>query len=208
MVERYRVGRVFLAGDAAHVHSPAGGQGLNTGVQDAYNLGWKLARVLAGAPTALLDTYEQERRPIAESMLGLSTRLHDMASKGGRKAYKRDEETSQLLLGYAGGPLARGDRGGERAPDAPCRAADGSATRLFDVYRGPHPTLLSLDGAPDVGPLDPTVRRYRVGADLVDDAGHIRAAYGTGAHVLVRPDGYIGVVTASENALADYLAEV
>ncbi|WP_412538239.1 FAD-dependent monooxygenase [Longispora sp. K20-0274] len=208
MVERYRAGRVFLAGDSAHVHSPAGGQGLNTGVQDAYNLGWKLARVLAGAPDSLLDTYERERLPVAESMLGLSTRLHDLAAKGGRKAYKRDEETSQLLLGYAGGPLAAGDRGGERAPDAPCRAADGTPTSLFDVYRGPHLTLLSLDGAPALDEVPGPVRRYRVGVDLLDDGGHIRAAYGTGAHVLVRPDGYIGTVTTSGAELAGYLAAV
>jgi 2-polyprenyl-6-methoxyphenol hydroxylase-like FAD-dependent oxidoreductase len=58
MVNRYRVGRVFLAGDAAHVHPPAGGQGLNTGVQDAYNLGWKLAHVARGGPDSLLDTYQ------------------------------------------------------------------------------------------------------------------------------------------------------
>ena len=63
LADRYRVGRVFLAGDAAHVHSPAGGQGMNTGIQDAYNLGWKLAAVLDGADATLLDTYEQERRP-------------------------------------------------------------------------------------------------------------------------------------------------
>ena len=65
MVHCYRVGRVFLAGDAAHVHPPAGGQGLNTGVQDAYNLGWKLAHVARGGPNSLLDTYEAERLPIA-----------------------------------------------------------------------------------------------------------------------------------------------
>ena len=76
MVNRYRVGRVFLAGDAAHVHPPAGGQGLNTGVQDAYNLGWKLAHVMRGGPDAFLDTYESERLPIAASVLGLSKRLH------------------------------------------------------------------------------------------------------------------------------------
>jgi 2-polyprenyl-6-methoxyphenol hydroxylase-like FAD-dependent oxidoreductase len=64
MVNRYRVGRVFLAGDAAHVHPPAGGQGLNTGVQDAYNLGWKLAHVLRGGPDSLLDSYESERLPL------------------------------------------------------------------------------------------------------------------------------------------------
>src|SRR5690606_26027013 len=66
MVDRYRVGRVLLAGDAAHVHTPAGGQGMNTGVQDAYNLGWKLGGVLRGTPETLLDTYEEERLPIAE----------------------------------------------------------------------------------------------------------------------------------------------
>ncbi|MEV6520454.1 FAD-dependent oxidoreductase [Longispora sp. NPDC051575] len=209
MVERYRDGRVLLAGDSAHVHSPAGGQGLNTGVQDAYNLGWKLARVLAGGPGALLDTYEGERLPVAAAMLGLSTRLHDLAAKGGgRKAYKRDEETSQLLLSYAGGPLARGDRGGERAPDAPCRRPDGTATRLFDVYRGPHSTLLSLEGAPGTDLGMPDVRRLRVGTDLVDDGGHIRDAYGTGGHVLVRPDGYIGLVTTSETELAEYLTQI
>lgn len=65
MVSRYRNGRVFLAGDAAHVHSPAGGQGINTGIQDSYNLGWKLGCVLDGAPGALLDTYEEARLPVA-----------------------------------------------------------------------------------------------------------------------------------------------
>ena len=75
MVNRYRIGRVFLAGDAAHIHSPAGGQGMNTGIQDAYNLGWKLGLVLHGANASLLDTYEEERLPVAASVLGISTRL-------------------------------------------------------------------------------------------------------------------------------------
>lgn len=65
MAARYMVGRVFLAGDAAHVHSPAGGQGMNTGIQDSYNLGWKLGCVIEGAPDAPLDTYEEERLPVA-----------------------------------------------------------------------------------------------------------------------------------------------
>ncbi|SET40688.1 FAD-dependent monooxygenase [Geodermatophilus poikilotrophus] len=70
LVDRYRVGRVFVAGDAAHLHSPVGGQGMNTGIQDAYNLGWKLALVVRGrAPDRLLDTYEEERRPIAAAVL-------------------------------------------------------------------------------------------------------------------------------------------
>ncbi len=68
-VRRYRVGRVFLAGDAAHVHSPAGGQGMNTGIQDAMNLGWKLAAVLGGADEQILDTYHDERHPVGEKVL-------------------------------------------------------------------------------------------------------------------------------------------
>jgi 2-polyprenyl-6-methoxyphenol hydroxylase-like FAD-dependent oxidoreductase len=76
LVPRYRDRRVFLAGDSAHLHSPAGGLGMNTGVADAVNLAWKLADVVAGhAPDTLLDTYEQERRPVAESVLGSSDRL-------------------------------------------------------------------------------------------------------------------------------------
>src|SRR6202451_3642020 len=70
MADKYQVGRVFIGGDAAHIHPPTGGQGLNTSVQDAYNLGWKLAAVVAGAPDVLLDSYEEERRPIAAGMLG------------------------------------------------------------------------------------------------------------------------------------------
>ena len=96
MVNRYRVGRVFLAGDAAHVHPPAGGQGLNTGVQDAYNLGWKLAHVMRGGPDSLLDSYEFERLPIAASVLGLSKRLHR------KRTIKRGVLTDQLGLHYRG----------------------------------------------------------------------------------------------------------
>ncbi len=72
LVDRYRERRVFLAGDAAHIHSPAGGQGMNTGIQDAHNLGWKLAAVTKGAAPALLDGYEAERRPVAVGVLALS----------------------------------------------------------------------------------------------------------------------------------------
>lgn len=100
MAGRFRVGRVFLTGDAAHVHSPAGGQGLNTGVQDAYNLGWKLAAVLGGAPERLLDTYEEERLPVAADVLGISTALYGRAKRGEQGAHERGEETQQLLLGY------------------------------------------------------------------------------------------------------------
>ena len=84
-VDRYRVGRAFVAGDAAHIHSPAGGQGMNTGLQDAANLAWKLGAALrAGAPDALLDTYDSERRPIGEKVLKTTDSAFSMAS-GERK---------------------------------------------------------------------------------------------------------------------------
>jgi|SRR5262245_49861249 len=142
MVDRYRVGRVFLAGDAAHVHPPAGGQGLNTGVQDAYNLGWKLAHVARGGPDWLLDTYETERLPIAAAVLGLSERLHKMRS------IKRGDATNQLALHYRTSPLSSGAtvgslHPGDRMPDA--RLDDGK--RLFDHLRGSHATeLVTPDG--------------------------------------------------------------
>lgn len=135
MVNRYRVGRVFLAGDAAHVHPPAGGQGLNTGVQDAYNLGWKLAHVMRGGPDSLLDSYEFERLPIAASVLGLSRHLHR------KRAIKRGVLTDQLGLHYRGSSLSSGHslgnlHPGDRMPDVPL--ADGS--RLFEHMRGSHAT--------------------------------------------------------------------
>lgn len=135
MVDRYRVGRIFVAGDAAHVHPPAGGQGLNTGIQDAYNLGWKLAHVLRGGPASLLDTYEAERLPVAAAVLGLSKRLHVTRS------LKRGDATNQLALHYRTSVLSSGDtlevlRPGDRMPDA--RLADGG--RLFEHMQGIHAT--------------------------------------------------------------------
>jgi 2-polyprenyl-6-methoxyphenol hydroxylase-like FAD-dependent oxidoreductase len=142
MVNRYRVGRVFLAGDAAHVHPPAGGQGLNTGVQDAYNLGWKLAHAARGGPDSLLDTYEAERLPIAAEVLGLAKRLYLKPS------IKRREATDQLALHYRTSPLSSGGalgglHPGDRMPDA--RLEDGS--RLFDHMRGSHATeIVTAEG--------------------------------------------------------------
>ena len=104
MADRYRAGRVFLAGDAAHIHPPTGGQGLNTSIQDSYNLGWKLAAVARGAPDSLLDSYEEERRPIAASMLGLASRLlFDAARRGDMR---RGREVHQLDLCYPDSPLS------------------------------------------------------------------------------------------------------
>ncbi|MFH8488205.1 FAD-dependent oxidoreductase [Streptomyces longisporoflavus] len=199
LADRFREGRVFLAGDAAHVHSPAGGQGLNTSVQDAYNLGWKLGAVLrGGAPAALLDTYEAERLPNAAQMLGLSTRVH-------RGEERRGEATRQLGLGYRDSSLAVETRtglpegalrAGDRAPDGRCGGRCGGG-RLFDAFRGPHFTLLAVDTEAELPSLDEEL----VHVHRVDTC----APYGKGVF-LVRPDGYVG--WAGEDAtgpgLTDY----
>ena len=119
MAQHFRAGRVFLMGDAAHVHPPAGGQGMNTSVQDAYNLGWKLGHVLRhGASPALLDTYEEERLPVAASLLEFVVQMHkDWLGKIKDKEEPRQGEHMQLGLNYRGGPLsveARDDRAGGR----------------------------------------------------------------------------------------------
>jgi FAD binding domain len=215
MVERFRVGRVFLAGDAAHVHPPAGGQGLNTGVQDGYNLGWKLGAVLAGVPAELLDSYQSERLPVAARVLGISAALLEKHLNSADDAFKRGEETRQLDVSYRGGPLTLDDGSsrtlvaGDRAPDAPCLDEDGRPVRLFNRYTGPHWTLLRFGAtAPTLDRAD--VRSYRIGCDLVDGDRHIQDAYDVkdGAAVLVRPDGYIGAITSRAPDLADYADRV
>lgn len=191
LADRFRDGRVLLAGDAAHVHSPAGGQGLNTSVQDAYNLGWKLAAVLTGtAPDTLLDTYEEERRPIAASVLGLSTGVH-------HGEVRRGAATRQLGLGYRDSSLTRetrrspsGIHAGDRAPDGTVTTGTGDAIRLFDAFRGPHWTLLALDTpAPDIA-----------GTPVRVVTGTAPATYGPGLY-LVRPDGYVAWAGDTETGL-------
>nr|BEK65490.1 FAD-dependent oxidoreductase [Kitasatospora purpeofusca] len=240
LAERFREGRVFLAGDAAHLHSPAGGQGLNTGIQDAYNLGWKLGQVLRhGADEALLDSYEEERLPIAAEVLEISTRLH---RAGGVRAggLRRGPRTEQLGLGYEDGPLtveARPGlaedalRAGERAPDAPLdgtasgptdntansttdSTADngsagesdsgsaggtGSARRLFELFRGPHVTVLAVGRA--LPELPAGVHGHRI------DGGVTERVYGPGLFV-VRPDGYLGLATHDPADLPGYLGRL
>ncbi|MFE0130572.1 FAD-dependent monooxygenase [Streptomyces sp. NPDC059037] len=195
MADRFRDGRVFLAGDAAHVHSPAGGQGLNTSVQDAYNLGWKLGAVLrGGAPEALLDTYEEERLPNAAQMLGLSTRIHRGEARRGAATrqlglgYRDSSLTAETRTGLAEGAL----RAGDRAPDGPYAGG-----RLFDAFRGPHFTLLAVDA--DDAELPPLER------DLI----HVHrtpeyAPYGKGLF-LVRPDGYVAWAGEDATGLTDHL---
>jgi len=216
IADRFRVGRVFIAGDAAHIHPPSGGQGLNTGVQDAYNLGWKIAYALRGASDDLLDTYEAERRPIAAAVLGLSKRLY------GKPSTKRGRETQQLDLHYRGSALSRDERAkrgalsaGDRAPDGICEDASGNVRRLFDMFRGPHFTKLIFgdDGASATREDVRVVRLVRspgAGDALVDRDGRVHRSYGASGAlcVLVRPDGYIALC-AHDVASADaYVAKL
>ncbi len=210
LADRYRDGRVFLIGDAAHTHPPTGGQGLNTSGQDAYNLGWKLAAVLKGAPQALLDTYEEERRPIAASMLGLATTLLAQAQRGDNR---RGREVQQLDLAYAESSLtlpaeARSGRiaPGNRAPDAPLQGAGGQRVRLFEVLRGTHWTLLGHEADRGAAPSRKGLHVHIIGhrGDLRDTQGCFADAYGlhAGEWLLIRPDGYVAAVVDTPHLAA------
>ena len=204
---------------------------MNTGIQDSYNLGWKLGCVIEGAPDALLDTYEEERLPVAANVLGLSTRLYrQITSQIDEDKWRRDGVTLQLGITYEEMSLSRNCGGvdlnvaaGNRAPDAPGLNVKGEPLRLFDVFRGPHFTLLRLFGHD--GQLNGRelrgVKRVDVskaqkpdsGAEVyVDALGHFAAAYGggKGEYMLVRPDGYVGWLGLEENLpnLDRYLATV
>lgn len=218
LAEEYRRGRVFLAGDAAHIHPPTGGQGLNTSVQDAYNLGWKLAAVLGSAPDRLLDSYETERRTIAAEVLGLSTGLLDAMKRGG---VRRGRDVQQLDLSYPESPLTLTWSGpprlllpGNRAPDAPLRGAAGHGRRLFELLAGPHWTLIGWEVGSTITDPCHNLHTHLIGPgrELEDDAGHFRDAYGLepGEWMLIRPDGYIGAIISSAEAgkLESYFAEV
>ncbi len=133
MADRFRAGRVFLAGDAAHVHAVAGGLGMNTGIQDAFNLGWKVGLVLAGhAGAELLDTYEEERLPVAARTLDLTSErlratLEAIRRPGGGLDAAITSDTTGLAVGYRWSSLARGlaedPRAGDGSPDAKVRTA-------------------------------------------------------------------------------------
>jgi 2-polyprenyl-6-methoxyphenol hydroxylase-like FAD-dependent oxidoreductase len=219
LAEHYRRGRVLIAGDAAHVHTPAGAQGLNTGVQDAYNLGWKLGQVLAGAPEALLDTYEGERRPVAARVLGRSSELYEGLRQPRLSMFTRGEDDRQLTISYYGGPLAPPERPSTRTLRVGDRAPDGQITRagahrLFDLYRGPHFTLLGFgneaaDALTQVTwpPGGAPLARHAV-TDSAEEADPTPAqTYGIteDTQVLVRPDGYIANIATRDwgHSLAD-----
>lgn len=196
MVDQLRVGRVLLAGDAAHIHPIAGGLGMNTGIQDAHNLGWKLALVVAGAAAdSLLDTYGQERLAVASRVLDITTERLDavldaIKRPGGGVDAVATPELTQLTVAYPGSRLSvtAGSaralvKAGDRAPDG---AVPDRPQRLFDLFRGPRFTLL--------GPPVP------VREDIVNCVNLY--PYGDGVQILVRPDGYVALVADASDTVA------
>ena len=155
----YRAGRVLLAGDAAHVHPPQGGQGLNVGVQDAVNLGWKLAQVINGiSPERLLDTYQAERHPVGARAMHNTMAAVALANPDDRHDALRDiltdllrmDEPRRHMAGMLSGLDIHYDLGeghpllGRRMPDLDLHTADG-ATRVYTLLHGARPVLLAFD---------------------------------------------------------------
>jgi 3-(3-hydroxy-phenyl)propionate hydroxylase len=205
----YRNGRVLLAGDAAHVHPPQGGQGLNIGVQDAMNLGWKLAQVVNGAtPDRLLDGYHAERHPVGARVLHNTMAQVALSTPGERHQALRETMTELLgmdeprrrFAGMMSGLDVRYDLGeghpllGRRMPDLDLVTSDGKV-RVFALLHDGRAVLLNFD---EPWPLDPSPWSDRVLAiDAVYDGrwelpvlGDVEAP----AAVLIRPDGYVAWV--------------
>jgi 2-polyprenyl-6-methoxyphenol hydroxylase-like FAD-dependent oxidoreductase len=217
----YREGRVLLAGDAAHVHAPDGGQGLNIGVQDAVNLGWKLAEVVHGrAPESLLDTYHAERHPIAARVLRNTMAAVALRRADDRTQALRDTVTELLGLdesrkwfgGVMSGLEVQYDLGeghpliGRRMPDLDLVTADGPL-RVFTLLHDARPLLLNLG---ERGSLDVTSWAERV--RLVDAAYAgtwelpVLGTVAAPTAVLIRPDGYVAWVgDGTELGLVDAL---
>jgi len=205
----YRAGRVLLAGDSAHVHYPAGGQGLSLGVQDAVNLGWKLAQVVHGTSAAsLLDTYQDERHPVAARAIRHTMALALLQRQDDRmktlvdlvSELARMDEPRQWLAGIISGLDIHYDLGeghpllGRRMPDLDLVTADGPI-RVFELLHDARPVLLNL-GVPGSFDITPWAKRVQV-----IDAQHVGAwelpVLGTvtaPAAVLIRPDGHVAWV--------------
>lgn len=230
LAANYRAGRILLAGDAAHIHSPLGGQGLNTGISDAENLAWKLALVVTGrAESDLLDSYQGERRPVATDVLATTSRFTELVLSDNVVArFVRDrllvplvnrpgiqrrlwERLSQLRVSYRDGPLAvggswprtRGVRPGDRVPDVACRRGDGEATRLH-AELCPRWAVLVADPA-RVGEFAATAGS-RLGTDTV--CALVPTEEVVDDALLVRPDAHLGWRGSSPDGLERWLADV
>ena len=203
----YRDGRVLLAGDAAHVHSPAGGQGLNTGVQDAVNLGWKLAQVVNEiSPSSLLDTYHAERHPVAARVLQNTMAQTALMRPADARLEALRATVSELLsmdeprkrfAAMLSGLDIHYDLGeghpllGRRMPDLGLVTADGP-TRVFTLLHDARPVLLNL-GAPGGFDISPWANRVRL-VDADHDGVWELPVLGEVAAppaVLIRPDGHV-----------------
>jgi 3-(3-hydroxy-phenyl)propionate hydroxylase len=202
----YRHGRVLLAGDAAHVHAPNGGQGLNTGVQDAVNLGWKLAQVVnRTSPESLLDSYHAERHPVGARVLRNTMAQVALRSPGDRHQALRDTMTELLSLDEPRRRIAAMLSGldihyelgdghpllGRRMPDLDLQTADGP-TRVYALLHNARPVLLNL-GKPTGFDVTPWANRVRfvaarhAGVWELPVLGEVAAP----PAVLIRPDGHV-----------------
>jgi 3-(3-hydroxy-phenyl)propionate hydroxylase len=217
----YRERRVLLSGDAAHVHSPAGGQGLNIGVQDAVNLGWKLAQVVKGtSPESLLDTYQAERHPITARVLA-STMATTAVNRGDDRTNALRETMSELLqmdeprkryAGMMSGLDIRYDLGaghpllGRRMPDLDLVTESGPR-RVFTLLHDARPVLLNLGepGALDMAPWADRVQRVDARYAGVWELPVLGAVAAPTA-VLIRPDGHVAWVgDGTDHGLRDAL---
>lgn len=212
--ERYRSGRVFLVGDAAHVHSAMGGPGLNLGLQDVLNLGWKLAATILGwAPEGLLDTYDTERRPVGERVLMHTRAQLALVAPGPnvtalRELFGellRDKANVQHIADLMSGADVRYSPGdhdltGRFLPDRALHV-DGGLTRLAHLLRAARPILLLLDDRPDLATLATgwSDRVDVVHAQAVDHTPPAEA-------VLLRPDGYVAWAGSAASGLEQALA--
>ena len=236
LAHTYRKGRVFLAGDSAHIHSTTGGQGLNCCMQDAYNLGWKLAFVVKKlAHGSLLDTYETERRPIAEQVIWAASSLHEIFMGHGKdiaeRAQKiRDPLFLEAVVGRCSGisytyrdqtqppPSVPGPAIGDRAPDIDL----GLGRTLYDLTRHASCTLLALPAresgqAALQASLKGLAHRFAPVMELrtVLPSAALAERYGSSDEdrlLLLRPDGYVGYrcnaseLTALEMRLHEWFA--
>jgi rifampicin monooxygenase len=204
LAERYRVGRVLLAGDAAHIHPPTGGQGLNLGIQDAFNLGWKLAAQIRGwAPDSLLDTYQTERRPVAEDVLDNTRAQKELLStEPGPRAVRRlltelmdFDEVNRYLIEKITAIGIRYDFG--EGPDLL-----GRRLRDLDLRQGHLYGLLHRGR----GLLLDRTERLTVGgwSDRVDYLADPTAAVDAPC-VLLRPDGHVAWIGDDQQDLDDHL---